>query len=210
MSLGLSDREAAELVGVSHVAIYKARKNGRIPTLSDGSLGKEEVRDWFENRRTPRGGKPSKVNAKVNAKKRKVNSKVNTEVNTCKVNEKTKFETLLEERHVFLSRREAELYRDSFVARLKELEYHTRLGELVPIENVAKAVGQDYARIRTRLLALPAEQAPTLFQCKTVNDLQDRLHTLVTRVLEELSQDEHQHEQWKSLQRKQEDSPKGP
>jgi hypothetical protein len=97
---------------------------------------------------------------------------------------------LIDEEGVFASRPDAERYRDSFVARLKQIEYDLKAGSVVEVAAVEKVVGEKFARVRTRLLALPAEQAPSLHRCKTVAEVKDRLLALVTRILEELSEDD--------------------
>lgn len=91
---------------------------------------------------------------------------------------------------VFSSLPDAELHKTSYEAKLKELDYDLKSGRVVLIDDVAAAIGAQYASIRTRLLAMPAETAPQLFNCKTVTEIQDRLHLLIVRILEELSEDE--------------------
>ncbi|WP_271829091.1 hypothetical protein [Commensalibacter communis] len=44
--------------------------------------------------------------------------------------------------------------------------------------------------IRTRLLVIHAEMAPLIFNCKTVAETQGKMHQLMVRALEELSEDE--------------------
>lgn len=91
---------------------------------------------------------------------------------------------------IFSSLPVAELHKTSYEARLKELEYDHKSERVALIEDVAAAVGAQYARVRTRLLAMPAETAPRLFNCQTVTEVQDRLQQLIVRILEELSEDE--------------------
>ncbi|WP_161631867.1 hypothetical protein [Commensalibacter papalotli (ex Servin-Garciduenas et al. 2014)] len=52
------------------------------------------------------------------------------------------------------------------------------------------ALSLQLSAIRTRLLAIPAEMAPQIFNCKTVTETQDKMHQLMVRILEELSEDE--------------------
>lgn len=62
-------------------------------------------------------------------------------------------------------------------------------GELIEIEECADIIGQDYANVRARLLAIPSRAAPELLGlCTTA--IRARLDDLVREVLEELSADE--------------------
>ncbi|MEX3690809.1 hypothetical protein AB3X91_11810 [Paraburkholderia sp. BR14263] len=85
---------------------------------------------------------------------------------------------------------EARRVKENYLALLNQLEYDERSKAVVAADEVAKAVGSEYARVRTRLLAIPAEQAPRLHRAKTVVEVQDALHEIITEVLEELTRDE--------------------
>ena len=50
-------------------------------------------------------------------------------------------------------------------------------------------VGAEYAQVRTRMLAIPAEQAPRLHRLKTVNEIQDALMAIIVEALEGLTGD---------------------
>ncbi len=60
-------------------------------------------------------------------------------------------------------------------------------GSLIEIEKVGARMEEDYNRVRTRFLAVPAEHAPRLFRAKTVLELQDALYAVMCEVLQELS-----------------------
>ncbi|MCP1245985.1 hypothetical protein NKW54_08535 [Acetobacter cerevisiae] len=74
-------------------------------------------------------------------------------------------------------------------ARLRQLEFDQKSGAVVEVSVVVAAVGKEYAGVRRKLLALPAEHAPSIHRCKTVADVQERLRVLITRALEELTAD---------------------
>lgn len=83
---------------------------------------------------------------------------------------------------------EARRVKENYLALLNQLEYDQKSGLVVPVADVAKVVGEDYAKVRTRLLAIPSEQAPRIHQCKTVTEVQDALLDVITQALEELTQ----------------------
>lgn len=84
---------------------------------------------------------------------------------------------------------EARRVKENYLALLNQLEYDQKAGAVVLVAEVAKAVGEEYSKVRTRLLAIPAEQAPRLHRYKTVNELQDALQEIITDALEELTRD---------------------
>ena len=84
---------------------------------------------------------------------------------------------------------EAKRVKENYLALLNQLEYDTESGLVVLVSEVAKAVGEEYAKVRTRLLAIPAEQAPRVHRLKTVSEVQDVLRELITEALEELTHD---------------------
>jgi hypothetical protein len=88
-----------------------------------------------------------------------------------------------------MSFEEARRVKENYLALLNQLEYDKESGLVVEAAEVAKAVGAEYAKVRTRLLAIPAEQAPRVHRLRTVNEVQDCLHELIQEALEELTKD---------------------
>jgi hypothetical protein len=84
---------------------------------------------------------------------------------------------------------EAKRIKESYLALLNQLEYDTKSGLVVMAADVAREVGQEYAKVRTRLLSIPSEQAPRIHRLKTVTEVQDALLAVVTEALEELTKD---------------------
>ena len=81
---------------------------------------------------------------------------------------------------------EARRIKENYLALLNQLEYDQKSGAVVAVTDVAGAVGATLAKVRTRLLAIPAEQAPRVHRVKTVAEVQDLLQELITEALEEL------------------------
>ena len=82
---------------------------------------------------------------------------------------------------------EARTLKENYLALLNQLEYDKESGVVVAVADVAAAVGAEYAKVRTRLLSIPAEQAPRIHRLKTVNEVQDVLQEIITEALEELT-----------------------
>lgn len=57
---------------------------------------------------------------------------------------------------------EARTVKANFHAKLVQLEYEQKAGRLLPFEDMLSTVGNEYARIRTRLNAIAPEHGPRL------------------------------------------------
>ncbi|RBL87939.1 hypothetical protein DDE05_00530 [Streptomyces cavourensis] len=88
-----------------------------------------------------------------------------------------------------MSMDEARRVKENYLALLNQLEYDQKSGLVVMVSEVAALVGADYAKVRTRLLAIPAERAPQIHRCRTVTEVQDALQELITAALEDLTHD---------------------
>jgi phage terminase Nu1 subunit (DNA packaging protein) len=84
---------------------------------------------------------------------------------------------------------EARRVKENYLALLNQLEYDQKSGAVVAVADVARAVGEEYAKVRTRLLAIPAEHAPRIQRLKTAIEVQDALQEIIVDALEELTRD---------------------
>jgi hypothetical protein len=91
--------------------------------------------------------------------------------------------------HPLLSLDEALKLKENYLGRLKQLDYDLKAGTVHLSSNCVKAVGQEYARVRTKVLAVPSEQAPALFRCRSVAEIEDLLRGVLVEALEALTLD---------------------
>lgn len=84
---------------------------------------------------------------------------------------------------------EAKRVKENYLALQAQLEYDRDAGLVVLVEDVAKAVGAEYAKVRSRLLSIPAALAPQLQRMKTAADICDALERAITEAMEELTAD---------------------
>lgn len=96
-------------------------------------------------------------------------------------------ERILSEGGSIMTIEEAKRMKEEYLALLNRLEYDQKSGAVVAVAEVGKAVAEEYARVRTRLLAIPAERAPDVHRLKTVAEVQDVLHAAIVQALEELT-----------------------
>ncbi|MEB0178755.1 hypothetical protein QN366_01550 [Pseudomonas sp. CCC3.2] len=84
---------------------------------------------------------------------------------------------------------EAKRVKENYLALREQLEYDREARLVVAVEDVIRAVGVEYARVRSRLLSIPSEHAPRIHRLKTVLEIQDALHGIIVEALEELTRD---------------------
>ena len=175
------------LHGVSKQAAAKWKGRGLLVIVD----GKIDVDPSNENLRRLRiGGAPGAV---------KVDASVGESVSQLTVDENRKIridesassaaERILLATGMELTTDQARQMKENYLALLNQLEYDQKSGLVVLISEVIGAVGAEYAKVRTRLLSLPAEQAPRIHRLKTVTEVQDALNELITEALEELTRD---------------------
>jgi 4-hydroxy-3-methylbut-2-enyl diphosphate reductase IspH len=84
---------------------------------------------------------------------------------------------------------EAKRVKENYLALREQLEYDREARLVVAVQDVTRAVGEEYARVRTRLLSIPSEHAPRIHRLKSVLEIQDALHGIIVEALEELTRD---------------------
>lgn len=84
---------------------------------------------------------------------------------------------------------EARRVKENYLALLNQLEYDKESGAVVAVSDVVKAIGEEYAAVRTRMLAIPAGHATHLQRLKTTPEIEDYLRQIIVQALEELTRD---------------------
>lgn len=87
---------------------------------------------------------------------------------------------------------EAREMKENFLALLTRLEYDIKSGQVLPYKEMIEAVGSEYSRMRTRLIAIAPEHGPRLrVLASTTNDAEfvEALQEVVYEAMEELSLD---------------------
>ena len=172
----LSKSAAARQAGMSRPGLEKHIRAGRFKMLADGSVDRASFDVWLRQRppvpsatRQPAAAGGADNEAAENARTAAA---------------------LVDQDGVFATKADAERFRDSFIGRLRQVEYDRESRTVADVKETAQLVGQEYARVRSKMLAIPAERAPQLFRCKTVAELQDMLRDVIGRALQELTADD--------------------
>ncbi|MDP8798306.1 RNA polymerase subunit sigma-70 [Serratia marcescens] len=101
-------------------------------------------------------------------------------------------ERMIAEHGVTMTLDEARQMKGNFLALLTQLEYDIKSGQVLPYKDMIEAVGNEYARMRTRLIAIAPEHGPRLrVLASTTNDAEfvQALQEVVYEAMEELSLD---------------------
>ena len=67
---------------------------------------------------------------------------------------------MIAEHGVTMTLDEARQMKENFLALLTQLEYDIKSGQVLPYKDMIEAVGNEYARMRTRLIAIAPEHGP--------------------------------------------------
>lgn len=101
-------------------------------------------------------------------------------------------ERMIAEHGVTMTLDEARQMKENFLALLTQLEYDMKSGQVLPYKDMIEAVGNEYARMRTRLISIAPEHGPRLrVLASTTNDAEfvQALQEVVYEAMEELSLD---------------------
>ncbi|MFT8463146.1 hypothetical protein [Acetobacter persici] len=176
----ISQSEAARRAGVSRAAIQKNLLSGRI--IANGKrVDLASFTEWLSVRKSMQGGVQPPLQPEVQPAETVAGASVQIP--------RASPDCALPQCDGLLPMALALQVEQNAKANLKQLEFDQKSGAVVEVSVVVAAVGKEYAAVRRKLLALPAEHAPSIHRCKTVADVQERLRVLITRALEELTAD---------------------
>ncbi|NWC92633.1 MULTISPECIES: hypothetical protein [unclassified Pseudomonas] len=173
----VSQAEYARLRGVSKKTVTQWKRDGKL-VLADGGVDVEATDSYLKKYRAA-GLKGNSEGNGGNALPHPLAGETNEQAAL----------RILSIGGANMSLEEAKRVKENYLALLNQLEYDQKSGAVVLVADVAAAVGREYSQVRTRLLAIPAEQAPRIHRLKTVTEVQDVLQELITEALEELVSD---------------------
>ncbi len=191
--IGISFREFARRERCNDKLVRVAITKGRLETLPDGTLDEKLVgTGWRKSNRKSAPADTADKSAPKLVKQERIPKRSPKRIqirqpepgSTESLEEFTK--RIIAEGGAPFTQGEAERIKENYLALLRQLEYDMKSGAVVLVSDIAKKVGDEYAKVRTKLLAIPAEQAPRLHRCKTTAELQDILRGILVRALEEL------------------------
>lgn len=157
-------REFAKKIGVSHTFVYKLIKEGVIPKHDNGQvpleLGLKKYNEYYEKNKDSVGRKTRPVDAKA-VLESSTPTGVSLALNKAKLAEKT------------------------YQARLKELDYKARTGELLDREKVENEAAWLAEQIKSKLLAIPP-RISSLCEGREARDIEAIISDAINDALKEL------------------------
>ncbi|MDC9598741.1 RNA polymerase subunit sigma-70 [Xenorhabdus anantnagensis] len=105
-------------------------------------------------------------------------------------------ERILTERGATMSLDEARTMKENYLALLTQYDYDLKSGAVLPYQDMIDAVGQEYSRMRTRLIAIAPEHGPRLRALATTStdtEFVTALQEIIHEAMEELSLDNSTH-----------------
>jgi hypothetical protein len=195
VSAPLTIREFAKREGCDEKQVRRAITSGKLKLDKDGRLNPELVNSgWRRPIKSSKQTSKSQTDEKVSAESVRTDASVRTTVRTVEdvdasdtpVQAAAKVIAALGAQH---NLPEAIRIKENYNALLKQLEYEREAGLVVEVADVAKVVGEEYAKVRTRLLSIPSNYAAQVHRCKTISDVNDMMERAIVEALEELTQD---------------------
>lgn len=160
--MGVSARKCGEILGVTHTAIFKAAKQGRIPREADGTFDPEKVRiAWEANTITVRN--PQSLAKKAATSSATARTPVSDEPQTT-TQPQTDGNATAYNPPPEQSTAEAQRQQAWIRVQREQLELHQKSGEYVQVAEVRAAVAGMITAARTRFLVIGAELRDKLAQ----------------------------------------------
>lgn len=174
----LTQKEYGDRHGVVKQSVAQWKDRGLL-VFVDGKVDAEASDELLKKYRNSRS---------VSHKKKSVSQKESLAVNENETPAQAA-ERIVKEIDLSMDVEEAKRMKEMYLALLNQLKYDTESRLVVSVDEVTKAVGAEYTKVRTRLLSIPAEQAPRINRLKTPVEVQDALQEIITEALEELTLD---------------------
>ncbi|TDB43337.1 RNA polymerase subunit sigma-70 [Photorhabdus luminescens] len=185
----MNQSEFAKLHGVSRKTVTQWKARGWL--VLDGDDINVEASNANVERYRKSVTRPDK---KTTGNKQGNKSGNNSQGNGSGAESPTKIvERMIAEKGATMTFDEARTLKENFLALLTQLEYEIKSGQVLPYKDMIEAVGQEYSRMRTRLIAIAPEHGPRLrVLASTTNDTEfvQALQEVVYEAMEELSLDD--------------------
>jgi hypothetical protein len=179
----LSQRQYARLRGVSQVAVSKAVRSGRIPTINGKIDPVAADRAWIENTDQSKPRNSVTGDPKMRRSDPPAPARRSPPANVLDEIEDESSGS------VAASYATSRALREKFNAALAQLEYDERSAKVVQADDVRIATFNVARSARNQLLSLPDRLAPILAAIASTREVHNLLTVEVRRVCEELSAD---------------------
>ena len=182
----VSVREFAKQVGRDQALILRLIKKGVIPRNDDGTIPLSEALIAFNAYDTApknKGGRPKK------GQERKA-KKQNNEIQIPIISEEQRQEAV----NINTAMKKAKLAQTTYQARLRELEYKLKAGELLEKTTVAEEAQQLASQVKSKLLAIPP-RISSMCEGRIARDIEEIITDAINQALAELQKCKYTNEE---------------
>lgn len=179
--MGLSIRAYAQHRGMSHTAVGKAIKAGRIPQEPDGTIDPAKADAAWARNTLP--------SQNLNATAKPVETRVATtpKVSTSQVSTREVSTPLETTRATAPDYQTSRAIREAYAARLIKLEFEERTAKLINAQDVDLRTFNLARRLRDRMQTLPRRLAAAFAAEQDARAIEQRLEDEIRQALEELA-----------------------
>lgn len=174
----VTQKEFAEICGVSKAAVTKWKSKGLLVFGENNLVNVAATQEKLENRPAKYRGGTAKTFAN----------------NDNDVSEPDGFEdddsTLEEIDDDNISHAEATRRKEVYLARCQRIKYEKEIGKLVDADAAAQVVANEYAKVRSKILAIPTRTATRLSVMKNPAEIKRYLDEEIADALNELTFDD--------------------
>lgn len=174
----VTQKEFAEICGVSKAAVTKWKSKGLLVFGENNLINVAATQEKLENRPAKYRGGTAKTFSN----------------NDNDFVEPDDFEdddsTLEENDDDNISHAEATRRKEVYLARCQKVKYEKEIGKLVDVDAAAQVVANEYAKVRSKILAIPTRTATRLSVMQNPAEIKRYLDTEIAEVLNELTFDD--------------------
>ena len=174
----VTQKEFAEICGVSKAAVTKWKTKGLLVFGENNLVNVSATQEKLENRPAKYRGGTAKTFSDSNND----------------FSESDDFEnddsTLEEIDDDNISHAEATRRKEVYLARCQKIKYEKEIGKLVDADAAAQVVANEYAKVRSKILAIPTRTATRLSVMKNPAEIKRYLDAEIAEVLNELTFDD--------------------
>ena len=171
------NREFARRDDCSDALVRRAIKNGRLPVLEGGKVDAAFVGSPW--RREQVGGANTANTVRT--------FDVRAEPGETLEDAASRLASVVAPQ--FATKADAERFKETYIALLRKLEHDEKAGEVVKISDVARIVGGEYSKVRSRLMEIAVTVAPSAALLTTPEAIRDLISKEVSYALQELAFD---------------------
>lgn len=174
----VTQKEFAEICGVSKAAVTKWKSKGLLVFGENNLVNVSATQEKLENRPAKyRGG-----TAKTFSDSNNYFSEPDDFEDDDSMPEENDDDNI--------SHAEATRRKEIYLARCQRIKYEKEIGKLVDVDAAAQVVANEYAKVRSKILAIPTRTATRLSVMKNPAEIKRYLDAEITEVLNELTFDD--------------------